>query len=69
MIKNQWYAVLESHQVKKGKVLVVKRMNEKLAFWRKSDGSIGCIPSALCPSHNHWQRKQNIGEWAGYQRR
>ena len=43
MIKNQWYAVLESNQVKQGKALVIKRVNEELAFWRKTDGTIGCI--------------------------
>src|SRR6056297_1066758 len=43
MIRNQWYAVLESEQVKKGKALVIRRMNEELAFWRKSDWSVGCI--------------------------
>ncbi len=43
MIPNQWYAVLESKQVQKGKVIGVTRLGEKLAFWRNPDGTINCI--------------------------
>ena len=43
MIPNQWYAVLESKQVKKGKVIGVTRLGEKLAFWRNQDGTVNCI--------------------------
>jgi len=43
MIRNQWYAVLDSREVKKGKLLGITRMGEKLVFWRNADGSIGCL--------------------------
>ena len=47
MIKNQWYAVLSSHELKKGQVLGAKRFGENLVFFRTSDGKIGCVDS-LC---------------------
>ncbi|MFX0084787.1 MAG: Rieske 2Fe-2S domain-containing protein [Candidatus Hodarchaeota archaeon] len=43
MIPNQWYAVLESKQVKKGQIIGVTRLGEKLAFWRNQNGEIHCI--------------------------
>ena len=43
MIRNQWYAVLESSEVKKGRLLGVTRLGERLVFWRKTNGSISCI--------------------------
>ena len=42
MIRNQWYAVLNSKQLKKGKVLGVTRLGEKLVFWRDRTGKVGC---------------------------
>ena len=47
MINNQWYAVLSSHEVKKGKVVGVRRFGENLIFFRDEKGEIGCITS-LC---------------------
>lgn len=43
MIRNQWYAVLNSGEVKKGKVLGVTRLGEKLVLWRDKNGEVGCI--------------------------
>ncbi len=43
MIPNQWYAVLESKQVKKGQILGVTRLGEKLVFWRDQNGEIHCL--------------------------
>ena len=43
MIRNQWYAVLESQEVKKGKLLGVTRFGEKLVFWRDNDNNIICL--------------------------
>jgi phenylpropionate dioxygenase-like ring-hydroxylating dioxygenase large terminal subunit len=43
MIPDQWYAVLSSKELKKNKILGVTRFGEKLVFWRKKDGGIGCI--------------------------
>jgi hypothetical protein len=36
MIPNQWYAVLESYEVKPGKPVGVTRLGEKMFFWVKS---------------------------------
>jgi phenylpropionate dioxygenase-like ring-hydroxylating dioxygenase large terminal subunit len=47
MIWNQWYAVLESREVKKGQLVGVTRIGEKLLFYRESDGSIVCL-SDIC---------------------
>jgi phenylpropionate dioxygenase-like ring-hydroxylating dioxygenase large terminal subunit len=48
MIRNQWYAVLDSKEVKKGKITGVTRMGEKLAFWRDEQGKTVCMVD-LCP--------------------
>lgn len=48
MISNQWYAVLESNEVKPGKPLGVIRMGEKLVFWRDSKGNLSCLRD-ICP--------------------
>ena len=48
MIPNQWYAVLESHEVKRGKPVGVTRMGEKMVFWRDSHGKVGCVVDQ-CP--------------------
>lgn len=48
MIRNQWYAVLESREVKIGKPVGVTRMGEKLVFWRAADGQVVCM-SDICP--------------------
>jgi phenylpropionate dioxygenase-like ring-hydroxylating dioxygenase large terminal subunit len=42
MIPNQWYAVLESGEVKPGRPVGVVRMAEKLVFWRDSHGRVAC---------------------------
>jgi phenylpropionate dioxygenase-like ring-hydroxylating dioxygenase large terminal subunit len=42
MIRNQWYAVLNSKELKKGKVLGTTRLGEKLVFWRNKSGEVGC---------------------------
>ncbi|QQO10223.1 aromatic ring-hydroxylating oxygenase subunit alpha [Breznakiella homolactica] len=43
MIRNQWYGVLDSDEVKKGKPLGVTRLGERLVFWRDSKGQIICM--------------------------
>lgn len=48
MIKNQWYAVLDSTQLKKKKVLGVTRLSEKLVFWRDGDDKVSCIFDKCC---------------------
>jgi phenylpropionate dioxygenase-like ring-hydroxylating dioxygenase large terminal subunit len=48
MIRNQWYAVLESREIPSGKPIGVTRMGEKLVFWRTTDGELICLKNA-CP--------------------
>src|SRR5512139_3821781 len=48
MIPNQWYAILESSEVKKGKPIGVTRMGEKLVAWRDNRGKVA-VMSDLCP--------------------
>ena len=36
MIRNQWYVVLASRELKTGKPVGVTRMGEKMVFWRNS---------------------------------
>ncbi len=48
MIPNQWYAILESNEVKRGKLIGVTRMGEKLVAWRDSRGHVGVMHD-LCP--------------------
>ncbi len=43
MIRNKWYLVLESREVKKNKIVGVKRLGEKLLFWRDKTGNLSCF--------------------------
>ncbi len=43
MITNQWYVVLESKKVHKGKPVGVTRLGEKMVFWHDSQGRLGCL--------------------------
>jgi phenylpropionate dioxygenase-like ring-hydroxylating dioxygenase large terminal subunit len=47
MIPNQWYALMESKQVK-DKPVGVTRMGEKLVFWRDGTGKVSCLRDK-CP--------------------
>ncbi len=48
MIENQWYAVLSSREVKKGKILGVRRFGMDLVFFRTENGTVTCADSR-CP--------------------
>jgi phenylpropionate dioxygenase-like ring-hydroxylating dioxygenase large terminal subunit len=48
MIPNQWYAVLDSREVPRGRPVSVLRMRERLVFWRDSSGSVACLRD-ICP--------------------
>jgi phenylpropionate dioxygenase-like ring-hydroxylating dioxygenase large terminal subunit len=48
MISNQWYAILESTEVKGGKPIGVTRMGEKLVAWRDSRGQV-TVMRDKCP--------------------
>jgi len=47
MIKNQWYAIMLSKEVK-NKPVGVTRMGEKLVLWRSKDNQINCIYDKCC---------------------
>jgi phenylpropionate dioxygenase-like ring-hydroxylating dioxygenase large terminal subunit len=47
MIRNQWYVVLESKEVRHKPIGVI-RMGEKLVFWRNTDGKVNCAVDR-CP--------------------
>ena len=48
MIPNQWYAILESNEIKKGHPIGVTRMAEKLVAWRDSAGKL-TVMADKCP--------------------
>jgi phenylpropionate dioxygenase-like ring-hydroxylating dioxygenase large terminal subunit len=48
MIKNQWYAILDSKEVKINKAKRILRMNEKLVIWRDSKNKLHCIFDRCC---------------------
>jgi phenylpropionate dioxygenase-like ring-hydroxylating dioxygenase large terminal subunit len=48
MIPNQWYAILESSEIKKGKIVGVTRMGEKMVAWRNAKGELA-VMSDQCP--------------------
>ena len=43
MIPNQWYAILDSRELKTGKPLGVRRLGENLVLWRTTDGEVACL--------------------------
>ncbi|MEG0076389.1 aromatic ring-hydroxylating dioxygenase subunit alpha [Anaerorhabdus sp.] len=43
MIKNQWYAILPSKEVKKDKIVGVRRLGLNLCLFRNDEGTIGCL--------------------------
>jgi phenylpropionate dioxygenase-like ring-hydroxylating dioxygenase large terminal subunit len=48
MIRNQWYAILDCKEVKKGHPVGVTRMGEKLVAWRNNSGIL-TVMADLCP--------------------
>jgi phenylpropionate dioxygenase-like ring-hydroxylating dioxygenase large terminal subunit len=43
MIRDQWYVILESREVRAGKPLGVRRLGENLVLWRDEKGAIQCV--------------------------
>jgi phenylpropionate dioxygenase-like ring-hydroxylating dioxygenase large terminal subunit len=48
LIPNQWYVILESREIKKGKPVGFTRLGEKMVAWRLADGKI-VVQADLCP--------------------
>ncbi|MCR4922717.1 MAG: aromatic ring-hydroxylating dioxygenase subunit alpha [Lachnospiraceae bacterium] len=46
MIKDQWYAILWSKELKEGKAVGVKRFGEKLLLYRDESGRANCVADA-----------------------
>jgi phenylpropionate dioxygenase-like ring-hydroxylating dioxygenase large terminal subunit len=46
MIPNQWYAVLESSEVPRGRPVGATRLGERLVFFREADGTVACLRDA-----------------------
>ncbi len=62
MIRNQWYVILESKEIKPGKVVGVRRMGERLVLWREAGGKLGCAVD-FCPHRGaRLSQGQIIGE-------
>jgi phenylpropionate dioxygenase-like ring-hydroxylating dioxygenase large terminal subunit len=58
VIPNQWYAILESSEVKAGKPYAFKRLGDELVCWRDGGGKI-VVMRDLCP---HRQAKLSPGK-------
>ncbi len=48
MIPNQWYAILESNEVRPGRISTFTRMGEKMVAWRDTHGQV-TVMSDKCP--------------------
>ncbi len=48
MIKNKWYIVLSSEEVKKNNILKVRRFGKEIIFWRDSNNIVHALDSR-CP--------------------
>ena len=58
MIKNQWYAILSSNEVKSHGLTAVRRFGEKLILFRNGNGDLACVTDGClkngniqCPFH------------------
>ena len=60
MIRNQWYVVLESKEVGR-KPMGVKRLGERLVFWRNREGKLSCFADKCV----HRGAKLSLGEVKG----
>ncbi|MHA2182098.1 MAG: aromatic ring-hydroxylating dioxygenase subunit alpha [Promethearchaeota archaeon] len=58
MIRNQWYAVLESHEVPRDNLISVVRLGETLVFWRNKNGELICLKDKC----SHRGAKLSIGK-------
>lgn len=48
MIPNQWYAILESKEIPRGRIIGVTRMGEQMVAWRNTSGELA-VMSDRCP--------------------
>ncbi len=43
MIRDQWYVILESREIRKGSLIGVRRMGVDLVLWRDTGGTVHCL--------------------------
>ena len=48
MIKNQWYGILDTKEIKGNDPVGVTRLGMKLILWRSEDGGLHCIYDKCC---------------------
>mgnify|MGYP000990797035 CR=1 FL=1 len=48
MIPDQWYAILETREIKAGHLVGITRLGEKMVVWRDSRGQVSC-QADFCP--------------------
>lgn len=48
MVKNQWYAVMDSKELKFGKPVGATRFSQKLVFWRTEENHVVCMFDKCC---------------------
>jgi len=48
MIPNQWYPILDSGRLRRGRPTGVTRLGRELVLWRRADGSVAALPDR-CP--------------------
>ena len=48
MIRNQWYVIMDSKEVKAGKPVGVTRLGQKMVLWRDTQGKVHCMVDK-CP--------------------
>ncbi|MGE3728704.1 MAG: Rieske 2Fe-2S domain-containing protein, partial [Candidatus Sericytochromatia bacterium] len=61
LVKNLWYAILQSKEVKKNKPLGTERLGQKLVLWRDAQGQLHCHQDR-CP---HLGAALSLGEICG----
>ncbi len=48
MLRDHWYAVLESSELPKGRPIGVTRLGRRMVFWRGPDGVARCVHDCCC---------------------
>ena len=48
MIPNQWYAVLSSSEVRRGRPVGAVRFGRRLVFWRDEEDNVACLDGTCC---------------------
>ncbi len=48
MLRDHWYALLESREVPAGRPVGVTRLDRRMVFWRGPDGVVRCVHDCCC---------------------